>query len=167
MAISMTDSEVDDGQSAPTGELSAFQRDLLRMVHALNDPSGRDIEVALDDQYIVRVHHGRLYSNLDDLVDRGLVEKGEQNKRTNWYGLTDQGEAFVDGMHDWWGSSTDDELLETIIEANDALETTMEMAQRHADAHDDMRPSTMRAFDSAKEAAETLLAVDPTREDPE
>jgi len=37
------------------------------------------------------IHHGRLYPNLDTLVEKGLVEKGEKDRRTNVYTLTRRG----------------------------------------------------------------------------
>jgi DNA-binding PadR family transcriptional regulator len=45
------------------------------------------------------VNHGRLYPNLDDLVEMGLVEKSELDKRTNQYALTDEGyQALLDQL---------------------------------------------------------------------
>jgi uncharacterized membrane-anchored protein len=41
--------------------------------------------------YDEEINHGRLYPNLDTLVDHGLVAKSELDKRTNTYQLTDQG----------------------------------------------------------------------------
>ena len=47
--------------------------------------------------YDDEVNHGRLYPNLDDLVEMGLVEKSELDKRTNQYALTDEGyQALLD-----------------------------------------------------------------------
>jgi DNA-binding PadR family transcriptional regulator len=41
------------------------------------------------------INHGRLYPNLDELVDRGLIEKSELDKRTNEYSLSDAGEQLI------------------------------------------------------------------------
>jgi len=41
------------------------------------------------------VNHGRLYPNLDELVNRGLLEKGERDNRTNWYALTEAGAQAI------------------------------------------------------------------------
>ena len=54
-------------------------------------PHGLAIKQTLTSRYGTEVNHGRLYPNLDELVERGLVEKNEHDKRTNEYALTDDG----------------------------------------------------------------------------
>jgi DNA-binding PadR family transcriptional regulator len=39
------------------------------------------------------INHGRLYPNLDTLVEKGLIEKGERDRRTNFYRTTRRGGA--------------------------------------------------------------------------
>jgi len=79
--------------------LTAFQRDCLRMIRKLDagpeESYGLAIKGELEDSYGTEVNHGRLYPNLDDLVNKGLVEKSELDKRTNEYTLTDEGSALV------------------------------------------------------------------------
>jgi DNA-binding PadR family transcriptional regulator len=76
-------------------DLTAFQRDTLRCIadlHAQTDtPKGLEILDAIQEEYEDKVFHGRLYPNLDDLVEMGLVSKGSLNKRSNYYALTDEG----------------------------------------------------------------------------
>ncbi|WP_433634754.1 helix-turn-helix transcriptional regulator, partial [Halomicrococcus sp. NG-SE-24] len=72
-------------------DLTGFQRDLLYVVNGLDDPHGLAIKDELEDYYEKEIHHGRLYPNLDTLVDKGLVEKGEIDNRTNFYTLTQRG----------------------------------------------------------------------------
>lgn len=56
-------------------DLTAFQRDLLVAITGLEKPHGLAIKEALEEYYNKEVHHGRLYPNLDTLVDEGLVKK--------------------------------------------------------------------------------------------
>ena len=79
-------------------ELTAFQYNVL--VILTEEPMyGLAIKRRLEEYYDDEVNHGRLYPNLDDLVEFGLVEKSELDKRTNQYELTDAGhEAVVDQL---------------------------------------------------------------------
>ncbi|MFB6155190.1 MAG: PadR family transcriptional regulator, partial [Haloferacaceae archaeon] len=47
------------------------------------------------------IHHGRLYPNLDTLVEKGLVEKGQRDRRTNYYTLTRRGRREIDARREW------------------------------------------------------------------
>lgn len=71
-------------------ELTAFQQNILTIL-AEEPRYGLAIKRELESYYDDEVNHGRLYPNLDDLVDMGLVEKSELDKRTNEYALTDDG----------------------------------------------------------------------------
>jgi len=79
-------------------ELTAFQQNILTIL-AEEPRYGLAIKRELESYYDSEVNHGRLYPNLDDLVEMGLVEKSELDKRTNEYALTDQGyEAVLDQL---------------------------------------------------------------------
>lgn len=74
--------------------LTAFQYDVLAAVDAVGPAKGLRVKAELEgthDKYGGEVNHGRLYPNLDRLVNAGLVEKGERDRRTNEYGLTAAG----------------------------------------------------------------------------
>jgi DNA-binding PadR family transcriptional regulator len=71
-------------------ELTAFQQNIL-VILAEEPRYGLAIKRELEEYYGSEVNHGRLYPNLDDLVEMGLVEKSELDKRTNQYALTDDG----------------------------------------------------------------------------
>lgn len=73
-------------------DLTAFQRDVLFVIAGHDEPHGLAIKQELDDYYTEEINHGRLYPNLDTLVEKGLVEKGEKDRRTNEYRLTDRGQ---------------------------------------------------------------------------
>lgn len=85
-------------------DLTGFQRDLLFVVSGLDDPHGLAIKEELEDYYESEIHHGRLYPNLDTLVDKGLIEKGEQDQRTNYYILTSRGDRELEARRDWESS---------------------------------------------------------------
>ncbi len=82
-------------------DLTGFQRDLLYAVAGLDSPHGLAIKRELEGYYDGEIHHGRLYPNLDTLVENGLVEKGERDRRTNYYELTDAGREALDARRAW------------------------------------------------------------------
>lgn len=82
-------------------DLTGFQRDLLYVVAGLDEPHGLAIKDELEEYYEKEIHHGRLYPNLDTIVDKGLVEKGQLDRRTNYYTLTRRGEREIEARIDW------------------------------------------------------------------
>jgi PadR family transcriptional regulator, regulatory protein PadR len=64
-------------------DLTAFQRDLLYVIAGLDEPHGLAIKEELEQYYDGEIHHGRLYPNLDVLVEKGLVKKGSRDRQTN------------------------------------------------------------------------------------
>lgn len=82
-------------------DLTGFQRDLLYVISGLDEPHGLAIKDELDDYYDTEIHHGRLYPNLDTLVEKGLVEKGQQDRRTNYYAVTQRGQRELDARDEW------------------------------------------------------------------
>ena len=81
-------------------DLSAFQRDilveLLRLERSEDESYGLATKRGLEEHGYGEVNHGRLYPNLDELEDSGLVERGEIDKRTNSYELTGAGRSLVE-----------------------------------------------------------------------
>ncbi|MFB6218852.1 MAG: PadR family transcriptional regulator [Halobacteriaceae archaeon] len=84
-------------------DLTGFQRDVLYVIAGLDEPHGLAIKEELDDYYESEINHGRLYPNLDTLVEKGLVEKGAIDDRTNSYALTARGDRELDARRDWEG----------------------------------------------------------------
>ncbi|PSQ41924.1 PadR family transcriptional regulator [Halobacteriales archaeon SW_7_68_16] len=79
-------------------DLTAFQYDVLTIL-AEEPLYGLAVKERLESHYGHEVNHGRLYPNLDDLFELGLVEKRERDGRTNEYALTDAGlDALVDRL---------------------------------------------------------------------
>ncbi|MFB6106239.1 MAG: PadR family transcriptional regulator [Halobacteriaceae archaeon] len=96
-------------------DLTGFQRDLLYVVAGLDDPHGLAIKEELEEYYEGEIHHGRLYPNLDTLVDKGLVEKGELDRRTNYYALTRRGRREIQARREW-----EDQYVADVVEAGRA-----------------------------------------------
>jgi DNA-binding PadR family transcriptional regulator len=88
-------------------DYTRFQLDLLAVIagyetgryrddrHSSDLPHGLAIKNTLEDYYAKDVNHGRLYPNLDTLVEDGLVEKSQADRRTNYYRLTDDGWEYL------------------------------------------------------------------------
>jgi DNA-binding PadR family transcriptional regulator len=81
--------------------LTAFQRDVLYVVAGMDEPHGLGIKAEIEDYYQGEINHGRLYPNLDDLVEEGLLEKGSHDKRTNAYSVTDEGRRLIERRRKW------------------------------------------------------------------
>ena len=98
-------------------DLTGFQRDLLYVITGLNKPHGLAIKAELEDYYHKEIYHGRLYPNLDTLVNKGLVEKAQQDNRTNSYSLSRRGQGEIEARREWEQQylQTTDELA-TIVE---------------------------------------------------
>lgn len=82
-------------------DLTAFQRDLLFVVASRDGAKGLEIKEVMDEYYGTDIHHGRLYPNLDVLDEKGLIEKGSIDKRTNSYSLTDRGRRELSARKEW------------------------------------------------------------------
>ena len=83
--------------------LTAFQRDILYVLSNEDDHEayGLRIKRLLEALYGSEVNHGRLYPNLDTLVDEDLIAKSEIDKRTNGYALTDEATELLDARRAW------------------------------------------------------------------
>lgn len=101
-------------------DLTGFQRDCLYTVAGLDQPHGLRVKEKLEDYYGEEVNHGRLYPNLDDLVARGFIEKGELDQRTNYYEVTSRGRRAIAAREQW-----EDDLVDT-----DAIVDDVDLAAR-------------------------------------
>jgi DNA-binding PadR family transcriptional regulator len=90
-------------------DLTGFQRDILYVIAGLEEPHGLAVKAELDNYYEQDIIHGRLYPNLDDLVDKGLLTKGELDKRTNVYTVTQRGQREIEARREW-----ENQYLETV-----------------------------------------------------
>ncbi len=82
-------------------DLTSLHRDLLVVIAGLDDPSGQTIKNELIKYYGDDVATGNLYSNLDQLVSKGLVEKGSLDGRTNYYQLARRGTRVLEDRQAW------------------------------------------------------------------
>lgn len=97
-------------------DLTSFQRDLMYMIVGLDDPSGLTIKGELEEYYETDVNQGRLYPNLDALVDKGLVNKGKLDDRTNIYTLTRRGHRELDARREWENDQSTSLIAESVNE---------------------------------------------------
>lgn len=82
-------------------ELTAYQRDLLYVIEGLGSVMGLAIKAEIDEYYAAETNYGRLYPNLDRLVDKGFVAKGTIDNRTNSYSLTKRGHDALEARREW------------------------------------------------------------------
>ena len=82
-------------------DLTGFQRDLLYCIAGVEEPYGLGIKRSLESYRDIEVHHGRLYSNLNTLVEEGYVTKGSIDDRTNSYELTAEAKEQVAERQQW------------------------------------------------------------------
>ncbi|QLG50623.1 PadR family transcriptional regulator [Natrinema halophilum] len=82
-------------------DLTGFQRDLLYVIAGADQPSGQDVKDEVETYYNSEINHGRLYPNLDTLVNKELVEKGQLDRRTNYYMISDQGQQAIEQRREW------------------------------------------------------------------
>ncbi len=93
-------------------DLTGFQRDLLYVIAGMDEPHGLAIKDEIEGYYGTEINHGRLYPNLDTLVEKGLVEKGQIDQRTNSYSLTQRGERELKARNEWEREYYPDELAD-------------------------------------------------------
>lgn len=87
-------------------ELTSFQRDLLYVIAGKTNPSGQEIKQELQRD-MDEITHGRLYPNLDTLVKLDYVEKGQSDRRTNYYTSTEKAMESLKTRREWEDSHVD------------------------------------------------------------
>lgn len=92
----------------PLFGLTSFQRDILYVTAGLDQPSGQEIKEELEAE-VEDITHGRLYPNLDALVEEGYLEKGEIDRRTNSYSLSEKGASALASRRQWEAQYLDGE----------------------------------------------------------
>ena len=86
---------------APLNGLTGFQRDLLATAAGLQEPHGLAIKAEIAAAYETEINHGRLYPNLDTLVEKGFIEKSAKDRRTNEYTVTSRGRRELYAHQAW------------------------------------------------------------------
>lgn len=97
-------------------DLTGFQRDILFVIASLDEPHGLAIKDELQKYYEENVRHGRLYPNLDKLVDARLIKKGQQDRRTNEYSLRPRGKREIVARMEWERNCCPPDLIEEVGE---------------------------------------------------
>ncbi|MCU4742745.1 PadR family transcriptional regulator [Halobacteria archaeon AArc-m2/3/4] len=82
-------------------DLTGFQRDLMFVIAGMESPNGQEIKQELENSQGREILHGRLYANLDTLVEEGFVTKGELDGRTNRYSISERGRHAIAARYDW------------------------------------------------------------------
>lgn len=81
-------------------ELTEFQKNIVNVLVG-GDKYGLAIKRELEEYYDGEVSHGRLYPNLDRLVNSNYVEKRPRDERTNEYGLTEEAREEIREEMEW------------------------------------------------------------------
>ena len=82
-------------------DLTGFQRDLLYVTADADESHGLAIKAEMEAYYENEVFTGRLYPNLDELADKGLLEKEALDRRTNSYMITRRGRRELEARREW------------------------------------------------------------------
>jgi DNA-binding PadR family transcriptional regulator len=91
-----------DGEPlARLAELTAFQRDILWAMSHRGAMKGFAVKDELELYYDEAINHGRVYQNLDALVEAGYVAKHSQDGRTNEYKLTADAKQALSRRRTW------------------------------------------------------------------
>ena len=91
-------------------ELSGFQRDLLYVIADVGPAKGLETRDEIQAYYAEEITHTRVYTNLDTLVEQGLVEKGEMDRRSNAYELSARGKQVLESRLEWQRERFDAEV---------------------------------------------------------
>lgn len=80
--------------------LTNFQQNILKVIASLTQAGrkqyGLNIKRGLEGEYYgEEINHGRLYPNLKDLADIGLIQIGQFDRRTKQYTLTERGKRVA------------------------------------------------------------------------
>mgnify|MGYP000117114852 CR=1 FL=1 len=84
-------------------DLTQFQFQLLAILAERDDaPKGVTVKESLEAHHDTEINHGRLYQNLDQLVEAGFVTKRPRDGRTNAYILTAEGRETLEAELAWF-----------------------------------------------------------------
>lgn len=82
-------------------DLTAFQRDILWAMSHRGAMKGLAVKDEIEKYYDEEINHGRVYQNLDALVEAGFVSKSARDKRTNEYKLTADAKQALQRRRTW------------------------------------------------------------------
>ena len=101
----MSTTESTTAQNPITDLNTGFLRDLLVVIDSFDErPSGQMVLSRMEEIAGYNdLNHGRLYPNLDKLVEAGYVNRGKIDRRTNWYVISEEGEQALEQYADFVG----------------------------------------------------------------
>ncbi|GAA5434892.1 hypothetical protein Hjap01_04384 [Haloarcula japonica] len=82
-------------------DVNSFKRDMLVVIAGMDNPKGTELTAELQEHYPEEITAGRVYPQLDDLVEKGLIKKMDKNGRGNEYRLTRRGVRDLQGHREW------------------------------------------------------------------
>lgn len=118
----MSPSESGEPSQPTAAGLSAFQQTILTVL-AEETRYGLAIKRELETYFDKDPSHYRVYTNLDELTEQGLVARRERDGRTNEYALTNAGYHVLLGQLAWQA-----ERLGTDNDRADELRAVVEAA---------------------------------------
>lgn len=102
---------MDRSVTSPVHDLTGFQRDCLYVIAGLGPTKGVAIRDELQLYYDSPINDGRLYPDLDVLMEKGLVEKTSMTDRSNSYTLTERGYRELQARREWENNHIDEASL--------------------------------------------------------
>jgi len=82
-------------------DLTGFQRDLLTVTAGIEEPHGLAIKDELEDYYEKEIHHGRLYPNLDTLVEKRTGRKRRERPPYQRLHRHQEGQREIEARRKW------------------------------------------------------------------
>ncbi|RDZ65987.1 DNA-binding protein [Haloferax sp. Atlit-12N] len=105
-------------------DLSEVEQQIVKAVIEIenevgDDPYGVAIKHILEERYGREISNATVYPNLDDLVEMGVIEKGEIDRRTNAYHSTPLARSMVAGEAEHMASLAGLELAEAVADGGE------------------------------------------------
>ncbi|WP_079990706.1 PadR family transcriptional regulator [Haloarcula sp. CBA1127] len=82
-------------------DVNSFKRDMLVVIAGMDDPMGTELTAELQEYYAEEITVGRVYPQLDEMAEKGLIKKMDKNGRGNKYRLTRRGVRDLQGHREW------------------------------------------------------------------
>ena len=82
-------------------DLNNTERDMLTVIAGLDAPMGTEITAELEEYYDTEVTAGRIYPQLDAMIEKGLIRKEDKNGLANEYHLTKRGVRDLQAHREW------------------------------------------------------------------
>lgn len=97
------------GADVRPGDLTLFRVECLAAIAHLDAEqevvNGLEVLETVANRLDVESRHGRIYPNLEWLIERELVEKQKVNGRTNAYSLTSLGTQALRFFGEWYSEA--------------------------------------------------------------